>query len=111
MGPHPWDRAAPPGPYGGPVSAEQLPTQDGPVVLAEDERLLLDLQRRWWEHGETLEAAVRARLGRSLPDYFRDLNRLVDRPEALTHDPQLVRRLRRQRATRSARRRQARSAG
>jgi hypothetical protein len=38
--------------------------------------------------------------GMSAPNYYRVLNALVDRPEALAADPMLVKRLRRLRASR-----------
>ena len=39
-------------------------------------------------------------ISRSAPRYYQVLNDLIDSPEALAHDPLLVKRLRRQRATR-----------
>ncbi|WP_420175926.1 DUF3263 domain-containing protein [Luteococcus sp. OSA5] len=52
------------------------------------------------------EQEIRDRFDMSLPRYHQVLNRLIDRPEALRHDPLLVKRLRRLRERRA----QARSA-
>jgi Protein of unknown function (DUF3263) len=47
---------------------------------------------------------VRTRFGMSAARYYQLLNRLIDQPEALEHDPMLVQRLRRLREVRRRRR-------
>jgi hypothetical protein len=76
-------------------------------VLTADDRKLLAFERSWWEHRASKETAIRAQFGTDAAAYYRALNALLDRPEALDHDPLLVRRLRRLRAARLANRRSA----
>ncbi|TDE10396.1 DUF3263 domain-containing protein [Jiangella asiatica] len=64
------------------------------------ERAILDFERRWWKYPGAKEQAVRSTFDISATRYYQVLNSLIDRPEALAHDPLLVRRLRRQRAVR-----------
>jgi hypothetical protein len=68
--------------------------------LSDRERRVLELERGWWKHGATKAEAVREQVGMTLAEYHPFLNALLDRPEALEHDPLLVKRLRRLRATR-----------
>jgi hypothetical protein len=63
-------------------------------------RAILDFERSWWKSPGPKAGGVRARLGMSPARYYQLLNRLVDSPAALAHDPMLVKRLRRQRAAR-----------
>ncbi|MEP9383130.1 DUF3263 domain-containing protein [Nocardioides sp. KR10-350] len=72
--------------------------------LTERERRMLEFERSWWSYAGGRDAAVREQFGLTPADYHRALNALIDRPEALDHDPLLVRRLRRMRATRRDRR-------
>ena len=67
-------------------------------------RELLDLERAWWQEAGPKERIIRARLGISPARYHQLLNRVIDMPEALEHDPMLVRRLRRLREDRRQRR-------
>ena|SRR4051794_25884288 len=71
-----------------------------PAVLSERDRAVLDFERQWWKYAGAKEQAVREKFGMSSTRYYQVLNALIDRPEALAHDPLLVRRLRRLRATR-----------
>ena len=68
--------------------------------LSDRERELLAFERQWWKFAGAKEQAVREKFGMSSTRYYQVLNALIDRPEALEHDPLLVRRLRRLRATR-----------
>jgi len=68
--------------------------------LAERDRAILDFERQWWKYAGAKEQAVREKFAMSSTRYYQVLNALIDRPEALAHDPLLVRRLRRLRATR-----------
>jgi len=83
---------------------------DGAGRLSERDRSILDFERQWWKYAGAKESAVREKFDMSSTRYYQVLNALIDRPEALAHDPLLVRRLRRLRATRQ-RQRSARRLG
>src|SRR3954464_877131 len=68
--------------------------------LSERDREILDFERQWWKYAGAKEHAVREKFDMSSTRYYQVLNALIDRPEALAHDPLLVRRLRRLRAAR-----------
>jgi hypothetical protein len=72
--------------------------------LTDLERDVLTFERQWWKYAGAKETAIRDRFGLSATRYYQLLNGLLDRPEALQHDPQLVLRLRRLREQRAARR-------
>ena len=80
-------------------------TVDGPPLdespLGEREREILAFERRWWKHAGAKEQAIRDRFQLSATRYYKLLNALLDEPAALAHDPVLVQRLRRIRASRS----------
>jgi hypothetical protein len=78
--------------------------------LSERDRDILDFERMWWKYAGAKEQAVREKFDMSSTRYYQVLNVLIDRPEALEHDPLLVRRLRRLRAARQ-RQRSARRLG
>jgi hypothetical protein len=69
--------------------------------LTEREREILAFERRWWRHAGSKEQAIRDLFGVSATRYYQVLNALLDKPAALEHDPVLVKRLRRLRATRA----------
>ena len=68
--------------------------------LSDRDREVLDFERQWWKYAGAKEQAVREKFDMSSTRYYQVLNALIDRPEALAHDPLLVRRLRRLRAAR-----------
>ncbi len=68
--------------------------------LTEREREILAFERQWWKYAGAKEQAVRDLFDLSATRYYQLLNTLIDKPEALVHDPMLVKRLRRLRATR-----------
>jgi hypothetical protein len=72
--------------------------------LTDLERDVLAFERQWWKYAGAKETAIRDRFGLPATRYYQLLNALLDRPEALQHDPQLVLRLRRLREQRAARR-------
>jgi len=76
------------------------------VTLSERERTLLDLETGWWRHAVDKETAIAETLSCPAGEYYAELNRLIDRPDAEAAYPLVVRRLRRLRT----RRRSARSA-
>ena len=83
---------------------------DAGAGLGEQDRAILDFERQWWKYAGAKEQAVRDKFDMSATRYYQVLNALIDRPEALAHDPLLVRRLRRLRAARQ-RQRSARRLG
>ena len=93
--------------------ATPAPHQRGdsaPDALSQRDCDILDFERQWWKYAGAKESAVREKFDMSSTRYYQVLNALIDRPEALEHDPLLVRRLRRLRATRQ-RQRSARRLG
>ena len=95
-------------------AAEALDTS-GPVAEVEDgltrrDRDILAFERQWWRYAGAKEQAIRDLFSMSGTRYYQVLNALIDRDEALAHDPMLVKRLRRLRASRQ-RQRSARRLG
>ena len=87
------------------------PTDAGAgATLSDRDQQILAFERQWWKYAGAKEQAVREKFDMSSTRYYQVLNALIDRPEALVHDPLLVRRLRRLRATRQ-RQRSARRLG
>jgi len=84
--------------------------EDTLAALSERDCDILDFERQWWKYAGAKEQAVREKFDMSTTRYYQVLNALIDRPEALAHDPLLVRRLRRLRAARQ-RQRSARRLG
>jgi hypothetical protein len=80
-----------------------LPGSDDETGLSQRDRQILDFERESWKLGAPKERAIREHFGFSAARYHQLLNRIVDRPEALAHDPMLVRRLRRLREARRRR--------
>jgi hypothetical protein len=79
--------------------AQGEPLADGrPLSTREQE--ILAFERQWWKFAGAKEQAVRDRFDLSPTRYYQVLNALLDRPEALAHDPMLVKRLRRMRQSR-----------
>jgi hypothetical protein len=68
--------------------------------LSVRDREILAFERQWWKYAGAKEQAVRDLFDMSSTRYYQVLNSLIDRPEALAHDPMLVKRLRRMRQTR-----------
>ena len=77
---------------------------DQPLELSTRDAEILDFERQWWKYSGAKEQAVREKFSMSATRYYQVLNALIDRPEALAHDPLLVRRLRRLRARRQKQR-------
>ena len=68
--------------------------------LSEREQQILALERQWWKYAGAKEQAVRELFDLSATHYYQILNALIDREDALAHDPMLVKRLRRLRTSR-----------
>lgn len=72
--------------------------------LSDRDRSILDFERQWWRYAGSKEQAIRDLFDMSSTRYYQMLNALIDRPEALAHDPMLVKRLQRMRAQRQRQR-------
>ena len=72
----------------------------GATTLTEREQEILAFERQWWKYAGAKEQAVRELFDMSATRYYQVLNALIDRPEALSFDPMLIKRLRRLRAAR-----------
>ena len=68
--------------------------------LTERDEQVLAFERQWWKYAGAKEQAIRELFDMSATRYYQVLNALIDSPAALAHDPMLVKRLRRMRATR-----------
>jgi hypothetical protein len=68
-------------------------------TLSEDQRAILEFERRWWRQPGAKEQAIRDHFEMSPTRYYQTLNALLELPEALTYDPSLVNRLQRLRAS------------
>ncbi len=77
------------------------------MALTDRDRAILDFERSWWTEAGPKDTAIRERFELSGTRYYQLLTELLDDPDALDHDPLLVRRLRRVRE----RRRRARIEG
>jgi Protein of unknown function (DUF3263) len=60
---------------------------------AERIRAVLDFEAGWTSHGGAKARAIRAEFGWSATRYYQVLDAALETPEALHHDPMLVRRL------------------
>jgi len=65
---------------------------------------ILDFERTWWKHAGVKEQAIRERFDMSATRYYQLLNELLEKPEAMDHDPILVKRLKRLRTYRQRQR-------
>jgi hypothetical protein len=72
--------------------------------LTDLERDVLAFERLRFQHAGAKDTAIRDRFRLTPTRYYQLLNALLDRPEALQHDPQLILRLRRLREQRARRR-------
>jgi hypothetical protein len=82
-------------------AARAVPQEPGESgELTAREREILAFERQWWKYAGAKEQALRELFDMSATRYYQLLNALIDRPEALAHDPMLVKRLRRMRQTR-----------
>ena len=82
------------------ANAPITPMPTAPGALDERDQAILAFERQWWKYAGAKEQAIRELFDMSATRYYQVLNALIDRPEALTYDPMLVKRLRRLRATR-----------
>jgi hypothetical protein len=80
------------------------PENDNGGGLADRDLEILSFERQWWKYAGAKEQAIREHFDMSSTRYYQLLSHLIDRPEALEHDPMLVKRLRRQRSQRQRQR-------
>jgi hypothetical protein len=89
-----------------PVAADPTPPVDPstppptPQPLTAREAEMLAFERQWWKFPGAKEHAIRELFDLSATRYYQVVNTLIDRPEALAHDPMLVKRLLRTRQIR-----------
>lgn len=74
----------------------------GIMALTDQDRAVLDVERRFYAKPGSKEQAITAELGLTPTRYHQALNRIIDDPAALAVDPVLVRRLQRLRTRRLA---------
>jgi hypothetical protein len=65
------------------------------VAFTDHEQAVLDFERSRWTADGVKEVLIEQRLGLTAAQYYQVLNELLDRADALDHDPLVVRRLRR----------------
>jgi Protein of unknown function (DUF3263) len=97
-------RGAPPPASPTKPGAGPAPDVGSPGPLGEREQGVLAFERHWWRHAGAKEEAIRRQFGVGPTAYYQLLSRLIDDPAAMAHDPMLVKRLQRQRASRRRRR-------
>lgn len=74
------------------------------TTLSERDAAILDFEDRWYTSSVPKDQAIMEAFGCSSARYYQQLNLLLDKPEAMAHNPLLVKRLRRMRALRQAER-------
>ncbi len=82
------------------ATAAREQAASGDDVLSERDQQVLAFERQWWKYAGAKEQAIRELFDMSATRYYQVLNALIDSPAALAHDPMLVKRLRRMRASR-----------
>lgn len=70
--------------------------------LGERELRMLDFERHWRRHDGLKEEAIRAEFGVSAARYYQVLYSVIDSPNAVRHDPMLVKQLQAARERRSS---------
>jgi hypothetical protein len=74
--------------------------------LSDKQQAILDFERQWWRYAGGKAIEIQQHLDMTPVAYYRQLNMIIDLPEATEYDPTLVRRLQRAR-TLTRRRRSA----
>jgi hypothetical protein len=83
-----------------PANAYRPITSADGSQLSQRDQEILGFERQWWKYAGAKEQAIRELFDMSATRYYQVLNTLIDRSEALAHDPMLVKRLRRLRSAR-----------
>lgn len=82
-------------------AAEQYHAEtSSPSGLSARDVEILEFERQWWRYSGAKEQGIREQFDMSATRYYQILNGLIDSPDALAHDPLLVKRLRRMRESR-----------
>jgi hypothetical protein len=84
--------------------ASDVAVAEEPAELDERSKQILAFERQWWRQAGAKEQAIRDTFALGATRYYQLLNALLDNPLALAHDPVVVQRLRRLRASRARRR-------
>lgn len=79
-------------------AAEKSDQQVSPLTQRDQD--ILAFERQWWKFAGSKEQMIRERFDMGSTRYYQVLNALIDTQSALEHDPMLVKRLRRLRASR-----------
>jgi len=82
------------------VSAVREQVTSSADELSERDREIIAFERQWWKYAGAKEQAIKELFDMSATRYYQVLNALIDSPAALAHDPMLIKRLRRLRASR-----------
>ena len=82
------------------AASEQVSTALPTMGLSERDREIIAFERQWWKYAGSKETAIKELFDMSSTRYYQVLNALIDHPGALAHDPMLIKRLRRLRASR-----------
>ena len=83
------------------MSEFSMPINDARSAgLSELEIKMLEFERTWWRHAGAKESSIKELFNLTPPAYYQMLNNLIDREDALTASPLLVKRLRRLRQAR-----------
>lgn len=80
-----------------------MSAQDSDSPFTPLEESVLAIEREFPKYGGPKDDAIRRRLDISPTIYFQVLNALMDRPEAMEHEPQIIGRLHRVREQKQAR--------
>lgn len=86
------------------TAAQPIISPAGHPALSERDQLVLEVEQHWYRYGATKDEAIRTQLRMSATDYHQVLGALMDSEAALAHNPVLVQRLRRLRASRQLKR-------
>jgi hypothetical protein len=84
--------------------APDVALAEEPAELDERGKKILAFEKQWWRQAGAKEQAIRDTFGLGATRYYQLLNALLDDHLALAHDPVVVQRLRRLRASRARRR-------
>jgi hypothetical protein len=79
---------------------DEITAADTREGLSERDREIIAFERQWWKYAGSKETAIRELFDMSATRYYQVLNGLIDDPAAIAHDPMLMKRLARLRASR-----------
>ena len=79
--------------------------------LSTRDRAIIELERSWWKYPGAKVSAISEQIGVSEVRYYQLLGALLERPEALAHDPLTVHRLQRVRRAQAEQRSARRARG